>query len=262
VALPVRFTKQTLTVLRALKRHNDREWFRAHLEIYEKHVRQPMVALIQRMSLDLPRFAPDLVASPRVSLYRVYRDTRFSEDKSPLKTHIGALFPCRGLPRHEGAALYLEIAPGHVLLAGGIYMPQPRQVQLVREHLAANFGRFRSLVESPAFRRAFGRVEGNALKRVPRGFPPDHPAAEYLKLKQFLVVREYPDSFAASPRFYSRVLAVFREMAPFLRFLNEPLLAQARAADPLLEGRDAALPDATAGRTRRSAAPGLRRTLR
>ncbi len=225
------FTTKTLAFLRALKRHNNREWFNARRGEYEAHVRGPMIALVERLAPELARFAPELVASPRISLYRIYRDTRFSLDKTPYKTHAAAIFPCRGLPKHEGAGLYLEVAPAHVLIAGGIYMPQPPELHAIREHLAANFRRFRSIVESPVFRRAFDEIEGDRLRRPPRGFPADHPAAEYLRMKQFLVGREYPPAFATSPRFYRELVTRFRQMAPLIRFLNEPLLASAPAID-------------------------------
>lgn len=218
------FSSKTLSFLRALKRHNDREWFAAHRDDYERHVREPMRRLVERIAGDLPSFAPELVASPRVSIYRIYRDTRFSADKTPFKTHAAAIFPCRGLGKHEGAGLYLEVRPARVLAAGGMYRPQTAQLQRLREHLAANYTQFRSLVEAPSFRKRVGTIDGEKLKRVPRGFPVDHPAAEYLKFRQFLAWREFPASLASSPRFYRSVLGVFRQLAPMIRFLNAPLL--------------------------------------
>ena len=229
--LPVRFTPRTLSVLRALKRHNDREWFRAH----RRRTRRTSAGRWSRSSSGWPRPAAiraDLVASPRVSLYRIYRDTRFSEDKSPFKTHVGALFPTATCPRHEGAGLYLEIGPGHVLIAGGIYMPQPPEVQLVREHLAANFGRFRSLVESPAFRRAVGRVAGATGSSASReGSHRTIRPRSSLKLEQFLVRASTRPALRRSPGFYRACWRCCRKMAPLVRFLNEPLVAQARVAD-------------------------------
>jgi len=228
------FTKETLRFLRALERHNDREWFRARRDQYEAHVRGPMIALIERIAGDLPAFAPELVASPRVSLYRIYRDTRFSSDKRPLKTHMAAIFPCRGMQRHQGAGLYFEVSPQQCLVAGGIYAPQPADLRAVRSHIAANFRRFQAIVESRGFRRAFGGLEGDRLQRVPLGFPKDHPAAPYLKHRQFLVWREYEAEFATTPRFYRELIKRFAQMAPLVRFLNEPLVAQAPPLD--LEG--------------------------
>jgi len=227
------FPPAALTFLRGLKRHNDRDWFAAHKEAYERDVKAPMIALVERLAAELRRFAPDLVASPKASLFRLHRDTRFSPDKSPFKTQVGALFPHRALPRMQGAGLYLEIGPAGTMVAGGIYMPQTPELHAIRTHLAANAARFRSLVESPAFRRSVGPVSGESLQRLPRGFPPDHPAAEYLKLKQFLFGRDYPAAFATSPSFYRQVVSLFERMAPVVAFLNEPLVARLDRQDPL-----------------------------
>jgi len=220
------FSPSALAFLRALKRNNDREWFKARKARYEEELRAPMIALIERLAGDFRKLAPELVASPKASLYRIYRDTRFSDNKAPLKTHVAAVFPCRGLARHQGAGLYLEVAPGWVWVGGGLYAPETPQLHAVREHIAAHSGRFLRIVESPGFRRAVGSLDGERLQRVPRGFPKDHKAAEFLKYRQFLAGREFPAAFATSGRFYAGVLGVFREVAPLTRFLNEPLLAQ------------------------------------
>lgn len=227
-----RFTAATLNFLRALERHNDREWFRERKSEYERHVRQPMVAVIEQLAVDLPRLVPDLVAAPKTSMYRVYRDTRFSADKSPLKTHVAAIFPHRALTRHGGAGLYLHVAPDHVLIGGGVYRPEPPELHRLREHVAADFERLRAIVESPAFRRDFGALDGERLKRVPPAFPGDHPAAEYLKLKQFLAGRRQPAEFATGPRFYASLLRLYRRLAPLIGFLNEPLAAGGREPGP------------------------------
>jgi uncharacterized protein (TIGR02453 family) len=191
-----------------------------------------MVAVIERLAIDLRQFLPELVASPRVSMYRIYRDTRFSADKTPLKTHVSAVFPFRGLPRHQGPGLYFEISGGWVYAGGGIYMPEPLELQRIREHLAGNHARFRRAVSSRVFRQMFGEVAGDKLTRVPRGYAADHPAAEWLKHKQFLAGREWPASFASSPRFCSELVKTFRALAPMIRFLGEPLTGTVR--DPLI----------------------------
>jgi uncharacterized protein (TIGR02453 family) len=219
-----RFSPQTLSFLRRLKRNNRREWFTAHRDEYEEHVRAPMIAVIERLALDFKSFAPGLVADPRTSMYRIYRDIRFSEDKRPYKTHVAASFRHRDLPKHEGAGLYLHASPDDVWVGGGMYAPQTPQLQAVREHIAVNSRRLRSIVSAPGFRRAVGSLDGERLQRVPRGFPKDHEAAEFLTFRQFLAGREFPASFAASPKFYSGMLGVFRSIAPLIAFLNEPLL--------------------------------------
>jgi uncharacterized protein (TIGR02453 family) len=214
-----------LAFLRALKRNNDRDWFKARADQYERLLREPMIQLIDRLATDFRTFAPDLVASPKISLYRIYRDTRFSENKAPLKTHVAAVFPRRGFAKHQGGGLYLEVSPGGVWIGGGMYAPDTSQLHAVREHIASNFRRLRAIVESPSFRRTFGRLDGARLQRIPRGFPKDHEAAEYLKFRQFLAGREFPATYATRPRFYAGVIAVFREAAPLIDFLNEPLHA-------------------------------------
>jgi uncharacterized protein (TIGR02453 family) len=218
------FPPEALTFLRALARHNDREWFRARKDQYEDAVRGPMVAVVGQLDRDFRAFAPDLVASPRVSLYRVYRDTRFSEDKSPLKTHIAAHFPHRALPRNESPGLYVEVNPKTVLVAAGLYAPTSPQLQAVRAHLSRNLARFRSIVEAPGFRRITGGLQGDRLQRLPRGFSKEDPAADYLRYRQFLVWREFPSRLATTPPFYSTLLTVFRHAAPLVGFLCEPLL--------------------------------------
>ena len=219
-----RFTPKALSFLRQLKQHNDREWFQAHRNDYERHVRQPMVDLVECLAVDLRIFAPNLVAAPKTSIYRIYRDTRFSVDKTPYKTSVAAIFPHRDLPRHEGAGLYVHVAPDHVLIGGGLYRPMPRQLYRLREHIAANTRRFRTIVESTRFRRSFGELSGERLQRIPRGFDSTHPAVEYLRLKQFLAGTERPANFATSSRFYASVLRLFKQLAPFIHFVNEPLV--------------------------------------
>ena len=231
-----RFTERTVAFLEALKRNNDREWFKAHRADYETHVRAPMLAIIERLAQDFPRIAPDLAASPR-SMYRIHRDTRFSPDKTPYKTHAAAAFTHRTLPKSESAALYFHFAPGQLWIGAGLYAPATSRLHRIRQHIAADPGRFRRLVESPALRRR-GGVRGSKLQRMPRGFPADHEAAEHLKLKQYLAGGEEPDpTIALRPRFYRTLLRRFEALAPFVEFLNAPLAAAAGLAPEPARGR-------------------------
>ncbi len=227
-----RFSSDTLKFLRALKRNNDREWFKARKEEYERCVREPMIAVIETLAKDLPRVAPEIVASPKASLYRIYRDTRFSEDKSPLKTNAAAVFPWRGLAKHEGAGLYFEVAPGWTWAGGGMYAPHPPQLLKVREHIAGTWPAIRRIASSRTFTGTVEKLSGDRLTRVPRGFPADHPAAEYLKYRQFLAGREFPPEFATSRDFYPTLFATFKAIVPLIRFLNEPLTDRRGITDP------------------------------
>jgi len=218
-----RFSKETLSFLTRLKRNNRREWFNARKDEYEHAVRAPMLAILDQLAVDMRSIAPELLVGPK-SMYRIYRDVRFSEDKKPYKTHVAASFWHRELGKGGGAGMYFHVEPDGVWIGGGIYHPEAPQLYRVREHLAANFRHFRSIVEAPAFKRALdGGLEGERLQRVPRGFSKDHEAAEYLRYRQFLAGKEFPARFAADPRFYGGVLDVFRRIAPLIRFLNEAL---------------------------------------
>ena len=233
------FTRRTLAFLRALARNNDREWFRERKPRYEVDVRAPMLEVLARLAADLPAFAPDLVADPKVSLYRIYRDTRFSGDKAPLKTHAAAVFPPRGFSKHEAAGLYFEVAPRHVWIGGGLYRPTGPDLQALRAHIAADHRALHRIVTAPAFCRAVGALGGDRLTRVPRGYPKDHPAADYLRFKQFLAFREFPAELAVSPRFYPTLLRTFQAIAPLVAYLNAPLRAlRAAVWDPLAGPRE------------------------
>jgi uncharacterized protein (TIGR02453 family) len=218
------FTARTLSFLRALKRNNEREWFHERRERYDADVRGPMVAVIQRLADDFPKFAPEMCADPKVSLFRPWRDTRFSEDKKPLKTHVAAVFPNRTLGRMNGAALYFEVAPTWVWIGGGLYAPDTSQLQSLREHVVEHHRELDAIVRSTGFKR-IGGLKGDRLTRVPRGFAKDHPAAHYLQFKQFLGFREEPEQFATRPDFYKQLVQTFRVLTPLVQFLNDPILA-------------------------------------
>lgn len=220
---PPVFTAKSLSFLRSLKRNNDREWFHARRQQYDLHVRGPMVEIIERLAEDLRRVAPEFAADVKASLFRPFRDTRFSENKAPLKTNIAARFPHRVLGRLNGAGLYFEVAPGWVWIGGGIWAPETPQLQAIREHIADNHRTLARIVAAPAFKK-LGGLRGDRLTRVPRGFSKDHPAAELLQYRQFMGIREEAAEFALTRDFYKQLLETFTAFVPLCRFLNEPLL--------------------------------------
>jgi uncharacterized protein (TIGR02453 family) len=216
------FTSKTLTFLRALTRNNDRDWFRAHAAEYESHVKRPMLLAIARIGEEFRVMAPELMADPKKSLYRIWRDTRFSADKRPLKTNVAAVFPHRLGTRHSSAGLYFEIAPKWVFAGGGIYMPEPGDLAKIRQRIALEPQQFRRLVTAERL-QAIGGIQGERLTRVPRGFPADHPAAEYLRLKHYLGCREWPPDFATSESFWPELLGTFAAVMPLVRYLNDTI---------------------------------------
>ena len=218
-----KFGPEALKFLRALKRNNRREWFQPRKEQYERDVRAPMQAIVEQLAVDMPAFAPEIVVDPKKAIFRIYRDTRFGDDKTLYKTNIAASFGWRGLPRWEGAGLYFQLSHQDVWIGGGMYQPPTPLLQKVREHILGNHRRLRSIVESAGFRRIIGSLDGERLQRVPRGFDSNHPAAEYLRFRQFLAGRELPPAISSSPRFYPTLLDTFKVIVPVVRFLNEPL---------------------------------------
>ena len=223
VAVSPRFSKDALTFLTRLKRNNRREWFNARRDEYETVIRQPMIAIVERLAVDMRGIAPELHVSPK-SIYRIYRDVRFSENKQPYKTNVAASFWHRELGKGGGAGMYFHVALDGVWIGGGMYAPETPQLHKVREQISANLRHFRSIVESPEFKRSLdGGLEGEQLTRVPRGFPKDHEAAGYLRYRQFLAGREFPARFATDAKFYNGMLDVYRRIAPLIRFLNESL---------------------------------------
>jgi uncharacterized protein (TIGR02453 family) len=223
------FPAEGLNFLRRLKRNNRREWFLQNKQTYEEFVRQPMIDLVIALAPEFASFAPEIVASPKVSLYRIYRDTRFSKDKSPYKTHVAAGFSHRGLEKNQGAGFYLHITPSEFLIGGGLYSPQTDDLAAVRQHIALHHRQLASILNRREFRRLFGGLSGEQLMRVPRGFPADHAAADLLRHKQFLAARLLPSKIVTTPQFGNIVLETFRVLHPLLRFLNEPIVRASNA---------------------------------
>jgi uncharacterized protein (TIGR02453 family) len=218
------FPDETYRFLRGLRRHNEREWFLERKDVYLRVVRAPMEELVADVGRALGRFAGEFTANPKTSIYRIYRDVRFSPDKSPYKTHIAAVFPHRDLGKHLGAGFYVHVSPEDVFAGGGLYRPGRRELQAVRSRLATQPERFRRLIRAARFHRVFGELSGEQLTRVPRGFPADHPAGDLLRYVQFLAGRSFPSEAPMSPRFARDVVETFRALLPLCRFLNAAIL--------------------------------------
>ena len=186
------FPQEGIDFFRRLARNNRREWFQPRKAVFEEQVKRPMHELVEAVDAALARFAPQHVTDPERAIYRFYRDTRFSADKSPYKDRIAANFPRSGLTRHDSASYYFSVSDKEVAIGGGVYMPTPETLAAIRGHLAARHEEFRKITASRALGRLFGELQGERLTRVPKGFPCDHPAADLLKFKQFLYYVELP----------------------------------------------------------------------
>ena len=216
------FPPETRKFLRDLQRNNRREWFQPRKQTFDDVVKAPMTELVLALGDAMQDFAPELDTDPKKAIYRIYRDTRFSRDKSPYKTWTAAVFSPRGLPKHAAAGAYFHVGPDEILAGGGLYAPGPGELRKLRGHIGENAEELRAILGGGAFRRLFGEISGERLKRVPKGFPPDHPAADLLAYKQFLAGAPLDPQITETPRLYSRLVTVFTAIMPFLRFLNAP----------------------------------------
>lgn len=226
------FSPDALKFFRALERNNCREWFQPRKQEFETLVRAPAIEMVNALNALLARKAPDYITEPDRAIYRIYRDTRFSNDKTPYKTHIGATFTCRGIEKHAGAGLYFSVNHKEIEVAGGIYMPGPEQLLAVRSHLALRHTDFRKLIAGRKLRRLVGELQGDQLARVPKGFTADHEAADLIRYKQWLFYTILDPALAASPQLFPEIAERFIAMLPVVEFLNAPLKA-ARRKDAL-----------------------------
>ena len=216
------FPPEAMQFFRGLARNNNRDWFLPRKPIFDEKVKRPMRELVELVNEGMKSYAPDHVAEPDKAIYRFYRDTRFSKDKTPYKNHIAATFPRRGLSRHEGAGYYFAVSHKEVAMGGGVYMPMPETLRAIREQIATHPAEFRRLIQSSAARKLYGEVQGEQLSRVPKGFPCDHPASDLLRYKQFLFYVELPPDIAATREVGAIIGKHFRAIAGFVDFLNAP----------------------------------------
>jgi uncharacterized protein (TIGR02453 family) len=220
----VGFPKEAIKFLRRLKKNNTREWFGTHKDEFEDFVKTPMDALVTSLEPGFESFAPDFDLNPKKAIFRIYRDVRFSKDKSPYKTHIAAHFVVAGGPKGlEGSGYYLHIEPGEVFLGGGIYIPSGDQIKKIRRAIADNPKEFLGIIKNKGFRKQFGDLPGEKLRRVPAGYAPDDPMADYLKLKQFFVGSQFEDSVCEDEQFIQLCLRIFKTASPLVEFLNDAL---------------------------------------
>jgi len=215
------FTPEALMFLRGLKRNNRREWFQPRKEIFETMLKAPMMQLVEAVNSELLEFAPDHINDPKKAVYRIYRDTRFSADKTPYKTHIAAIFPHRALQKHSSAGFYFHVTEKSIGIAAGAYMPGPDELRAVRTWLADNHAEFRKAARRPE--KLVGKLEGSTVSRVPKGFAAGHPAEDLIKMKQWLYWVELDGKLATTPKLLGELVKRFRAAAPVIAMLNAPL---------------------------------------
>ncbi len=216
---------EALTFLRNLARHNDREWFTPRKAVFEAELKEPMLAIVRKITDAMMEFAPNHVRPAEKSLFRIYRDTRFASDKRPYKTHVAAWWSHQGLQKTSGAGYYFHISPKEVIIAAGAYMPEKDQLAAIRHWLLDHHDEFRKLLKRPAVRKAFTEFEGNALTRPPKGFPCDHPALDLVQCRQWGLSATLPANAALKPDIAAVIVRHFKLAAPMVDALNTPIAA-------------------------------------
>jgi uncharacterized protein (TIGR02453 family) len=215
------FSEDTWRFLRALKRNNRRDWFEAHRADYLQHLRDPFLRLIGELQPDLAAISPHYRADPRGnggSLFRIHRDTRFANDKTPYKTWGGARFFHERARQLHAPSFYLHIEPGACFVGAGLWHPEPETQRRIRAFLVDNPAGWTAATRSPGFRRRFV-LTGDSLVRPPRGYPADHPLIDDLRRKDFVATAPLDDEVVLGPRLRQSLVSHFRGLAPLVDYL-------------------------------------------
>ena len=224
------FTKRALSFFRGLARHNEKPWFEAHRNDYESEVRQPMRELIEDLDTRFAGFAPEIGGDPKRSMFRINRDIRFSKDKSPYKTHAACWFHHLNAARSVGAdadagsaGYYFHLEPGgRSMIGAGIWMPPRPQLNKLRDAISRDAKGFDRMARS--IPRKFGGLDDEAmLKRMPRGYAEDHPAAKWLRFQSFTSGRTLTDAQVTSPSLASFLAREYEALLPLVHWLNGAL---------------------------------------
>lgn len=215
--------KTVLEFLKVLKENNTREWFEANRKSYEsakaEFEKQLNVLIPAIHSLD-----PEIgILTAKDCVFRIYRDVRFSKDKSPYKTNMGG-FVCKGGRKGPFAGYYVHIEPRNSMLAGGIYMPPTEVLKKARQEIYYNAEEFKGIINSREFKKTFRQMEDDKLSRPPKDFPADFPDIELLKYKSYTVFHQMTDETLLGKNLQEYMVGVFQVMVPFNRFINRGLV--------------------------------------
>jgi uncharacterized protein (TIGR02453 family) len=217
------FTPEAIAFLADLAENNERSWFNPRKADYERLLKRPLEALCAALGERFAARGIPLIADPARSPFRIYRDVRFSKDKSPYKTNVGASFPYAAGPDVErgGVGGYFHLQPGEIFMGGGMWHPSPERLAAFRRAVVGDRETVHALLAEPAFRDRFGSLHGDSLKRMPQGYDAADPDAELLKLKDAVFSHRLSDEEAFSPDLPDRLTDDLAAAVPVLRFLAE-----------------------------------------
>lgn len=210
----------TFKFLKDLKNNNNREWFNDNKKRYEA-AKEEFETFIGALITNISKFdAPIGSLEPKKTIFRIYRDVRFSTNKDPYKINFGAHLSSSPSKIHDRAGYYIQIQPGNSFLAGGAYLPPSAWINKIRQEIDYNTDEFKKILNNATFKKYFGGITGEQLKTAPKGYPKDHPEIELLRYKSYLVSNECGDKVVTSEDFLIHATNVFKAMKPFDDFLN------------------------------------------
>ena len=217
------FPKDFFAFFRELKTHNERPWFEANKQRFRESVQAPMSAFIAAMEPRLRKISKNFVADARPnggSMFRIYRDIRFSKDKRPYKEHAACHFHHVGGKNVHAPGYYMHFGAGEVYFGGGMYMPDPTSLGRIRDAIVARPAAWKAVKADGPFHRTFGGLGGDdMLTRAPRGYDPAHPLIDDIKRKSFFAMHETDAKLAASPKLVDAVAEAFQAATPLMKFL-------------------------------------------
>jgi uncharacterized protein (TIGR02453 family) len=225
------FTPAAFAFLRSLKKHNEREWFERNRPTYAAELRAPLAALAEEVDVRLATLIPEIVGDPKRSLFRIHRDVRFSNDKSPYKTHVACWFhhvdAGRGVgtqAAHGGAGFYFHMEADRASIGAGIWMPPRPTLQKIREAIDEDAAPLKKILANPTIKRQFGGLDQeHKLSRTPRGYPMTHPAIDLLRHQSFTLGREIAHKDLLDARLPDVLARDYAKLVPLVRWINTAL---------------------------------------
>lgn len=212
-----------LTFLKDLSENNNKEWFQENKSAYEQ-ARQCFIDIINKIIPAIAEFDNQIKhISAKECLFRIYRDVRFSKNKTPYKNNFGAYIASGG-KKSSGAGYYFHIEPGASLLAGGIYLPPPDVLKLIRNEIYFNTAFFKNIINEKQFLKYFDKIEGEKLKNAPKDFPKEFKDMDLLKYKSYAIVHLLSDKQVTSAKLIEEIIPIYKAMYPINSFLNKALL--------------------------------------
>ncbi len=217
------FSQSYLSFFKDLAQNNNTEWFNANKKTYEKEVKKPFEAFVQKIITEIHQITPEILIEPKDAIFRINKDVRFSADKSPYKTEMSAVISKAGKKGNPCPGLYINLGPEKAIIASGLKMLEKEQLKEVRHHIADNLDAFESIIQNAAFKSAFGEIQGEKIKRLPEEFKEAAQKQALIYNTSFLATTELLAEDIIKPDFADQVINLYKLTLPFAMFFKEPL---------------------------------------